>query len=139
MREIRFQVKGHLPPKKDSGSSMWSNEGQLERLIALRSEAKKVLGEPFKGDVQLTLRLRVGDRFLRKRSHDPKNFGDIDALVGGVFDGLMKAPRTDRGSLHPSFCAFEDDAQVIKMDAEKDVGQGDHCDYEIAIAPCVLR
>lgn len=137
MRSIRFQVEGELPPKKSGTNSMWNDPNQEPRLIGLRAEAvaafeKKGYREPFTKNIQLTVRLRVGEGFLRKRSHDPNNFGDLDSLVGGVCDGLQRPP-TDKESFFPSFCAIKNDSQVVKIAAEKDLGAGHQCHYEIEL------
>ena len=137
MGSIQFQVKGELPPKKGGGISMWNDRTQEPRLIQLRKEAvaafeKNGSPPPFTKDIQLTLRLKVGEGFLRKRSADPNNFGDLDSLVGGVCDGLQRPP-LDSECFFPSFCAIEDDSQVVKIAAEKDLGAGHHCRYEIEL------
>ena len=137
MGTIRFEVRGELPPKKDGANSMWSDATQEPRLIEFRKEAVAAFGkkgsqEPFTKNIQLTLRLDVGDGFLRKRSADPGNFGDLDNFIGGVCDGLM-SPRSNKEDFHPSFYAIKDDSQVVKICAEKRLGPGDHCIYEIEL------
>ena len=137
MRNIRFEVGGELPPKKSGTNSMWNDSTQEPRLIGLRTEAvaafeKKGYREPFTKNIQLKVRLRVGEGFLRNRSHDPDNFGDLDSLVGGVCDGLQRPP-SDKECFFPSFCAIKNDSQVVKITAEKNVGAGHHCRYEIEL------
>ena len=133
MRKIEFRVDNELPPKKGAATSMWGNPTEEPRLNALRKKAREAVGsQPFTKRIRLTLHLHVGDGFLRKRSADPGNFGDLDNFIGGVCDGLM-SPHSNKESFYPSFCAIEDDSEVVKIDAEKRVGPGDHCWYEIVL------
>ena len=137
MRSIQFEVRGELPPKKGGAISMWNDNTQEPRLILFRRGVfaafeKKGSPRPFTKNIQLKLRLKVGSRFLRKRSADPNNFGDLDSLVAGVCDGLQRPP-PNRECFFPSFCAIENDSQVVKIVAEKSLGSGDHCCYEIEL------
>lgn len=137
MGSIQFQVKEQLPPKKGGAISMWNDGTQERRLIQLRKEAAAAFEKngsppPFTKNIQLTLRLEVGEGFLRKRSADPNNFGDLDSLVAGVCDGLQRPP-LDRECFFPSFCAIENDSQVVKIVAEKDLSPGHHCYYRIEL------
>ena len=132
MRRISFTVEGHLPPKKhgkprgDEARSMWGKEREAKRLIELRQYALAALGsqERFRGDVRLTLRVHIGpDERIQG------NGGDLDNFIAGVCDGLMAAQQNPRfdpklWSQHPEVCpnrhiAFEDDSQVVQVDARK--------------------
>ena len=149
----RFQVNG-LPPNKSVKGSMWANEEQAHRLIALREAAlTKPVPRVFAGPVRLTLKVHVGipdwdtlDTDARRKAL--KECGDLDNFVAGVCDGLMKAhPNTlkvPRPKGHPllSFpehvrpskpIAFKDDSQIMKIDAERIVSSGDHRWYEVVL------
>ena len=137
MRRIEFEVAGELPPKKDGAKSMWNDGTQEPRLVELRRKAraefaKKEDRRPFTRNIQLTLHLKVGEGFLRERSQDPNNFGDLDNLVGGVCDGLQRPPSEDE-RFFPSFCAIENDSEVVKIVATKRLESGYHCRYTIAL------
>ena len=141
MRRIQFRVDD-LPPKKGGEKSMWSKPAEAKKLIALRKEALKALKsqEHFIGDVRLTLRVHVG---FRNRGLGKKGSGDLDNFVAGVCDGLMPAqqePAIDQElwSQNPAVdpeipVAFEDDSQVVKINAEKLVVPEDHSWYEIEL------
>ena len=141
MGPIQFTVEGS-PPKKNGAKSMWGNETQAKRLVALREKALREKGsQPFTGKVQLRVTVRVSDQ----PGQDP---GDLDNLVSGVCDGLMKAhPNAlawinkdekfkklwPNNSIHPSRAiAFEDDKQVMRICAEKRIGPGKGS-YEIRL------
>ena len=132
MRKIEFRVDNELPPKKGGATSMWGNPTEEPRLIALRKAARSAVGsQPFTKRIRLTLRLHVGEGFLRKGSADPANFGDLDNFIGGVCDGLQRpTSNTERFS---SFCAIENDSQVVKIYAEKGVDLGFSCSYRIEL------
>ena len=133
MGTIRFKVQGS-PPKKGGAKSMWGNETQAKRLVALRKKALRKMGShPFTGKVRLRVTVQVSDQ----PGQDP---GDLDNLVSGVCDGLMKAHKNalvwinkdekfkklwPNNSIHPSIAiAFEDDKQVMRICAEKRIGPG---------------
>ena len=116
---------------------MWNDPTQEPRLIQFRRGVvaafeKQGSPPPFTKNIQLTLHLDVGEAFLRKRSADPNNFGDLDSLVGGVCDGLQRPP-PNKERFFPSFCAIVDDSQVVKITATKSLGRGDHCCYGIEL------
>ena len=151
MRPIQFEVHGKLPPKKDGAKSMWGKHTDTEpkRLIALRRGALKALGSqpPFAKGIRLALRVHVGRQAPVSVNAGAKGFGDLDNFVAGVCDGLMAAHENVRKEdWHPLFhepensdvvptetIAYEDDSNVVKIDAEKIVGPGDHCYYEIEL------
>ena len=135
-----FQVDG-LPPNKagGSGNSMWRDDEQARRLIALRRKALGALGAPFSGDVRLTLKVHVripdwGTHETAKRYEALKSIGDLDNLIGGVCDGLMglgKHPNTEQ-KLASAFCdaeneavhprkkiGYEDDSQISEIRATR--------------------
>ena len=122
---------------------MWGNETQAKRLVALRGEAVDAMGpQPLTGKVRLRLTVQVSDQ----PGQDP---GDLDNLVSGVCDGLMKAHKNalawidkdeefkklwPNNSIHPRRAiAFVDDKQVRKICAEKRIGPGADCWYEIGL------
>jgi len=95
--KIKFSVKDK-PPKKTT-VSLWSeNSKQTELVIKLRQKAfeestKKRLTEPFHGPVKLTLTIYDPNPLEKKDRHD--YLGDLDALVGGVFECLQPAPKNN--------------------------------------------
>ena len=138
MTSIAFRVDG-LPPKKDSGDSIWGkNSNQTEPLITLKKKAREAMDgrSPLDGNIRLTLRVHVG------RGDD--RTADLDNFVGGVCDGLGAAPKNVWKYLHPSFLKEEnldadpreriviyDDSRAVKIYAEKIVESGESW-YEIA-------
>ena len=146
MQRIQFHVGKQLPPKKygKKRKSMWRNETQARRLIALRKAAREALGsqERFTKNIRLTLRVYVGSD--GPVSGDRDNIGDLDNFISGVCDGLMRA-HENTGKLHPQFGrrenravhprewdALSDDSKVVKIDAKKFFGPGDHW-YTVAL------
>ena len=133
-----FEVDG-LPPNKSggSGNSMWSDDEQACRLVALRKKALGALAAPLSGDVRLTLKVHVripdwGTLETAKRHEALKSIGDLDNLIGGVCDGLMglgKHPHPDQNlaalfcdanneDVHPTkMIAYEDDSQIAEIGA----------------------
>ena len=94
---IDFTVDGK-PPKKIK-PSLWSvNSNQTELVVKLRQKAfeaskKAGLNEPFHGPVKLTLSVYAPNILERKDRHD--YLGDLDALIGGVFESLQPSPPED--------------------------------------------
>lgn len=94
---IRFTVIGK-PPKK-TAPSLWSEKSkQTELVVNLRQKAfeeiqKTGLNEPFHGPVQLTLTVYAPNVLVRKDRND--YLGDIDSLIGGVFEALQPSPPED--------------------------------------------
>ena len=94
---IQFTVDGK-PPKKVK-PSLWSeNSKQTQLILDLRQrayeESKKCgLDEHFHGSVKLTLTVYDPNPFERKDRHD--YLGDLDALIGGVFESLQPSPPED--------------------------------------------
>jgi hypothetical protein len=128
MVRITFVIAGSLPPRKGGGSSMWARQTESGRLIQLRQAARMAFGDqaPLQGPVSLMLTIVLKVRPFRLRT------GDLDAFVGGVFDGLKGATSTTR--LAPLWAdptllddprqpiAFVDDAQIVRLVAEKRAG-----------------
>ncbi len=130
---IEFSVDGK-PPKK-STVSLWSeNSNQTELVVNLRQKAfeasqKVGLNDHFHGSVKLALTVYAPNILERKDRHD--YLGDLDALVGGVFESLQPAPKNnpelkvdpalkntkDIGSDVPLIVA--DDAQITTTIAQK--------------------
>ena len=144
MGTIRFEVHGELPPKKyaKNGNSMWGDETEARRLIALRQKALKKFGSrgPLAGKIRLALCVYV-------RRAPNQNRGDLDNFISGVCDGLMglgKHPHPEQ-KLAPIFCekeneavhpsksiAYKDDSQVMEICAKKLVHDGDD-GYEVEL------
>lgn len=148
-----FRVDG-LPPNKagGSGKSMWRNEDQARRLIALRNEAHKKLGPRLlTGKVRLTLKVHVGipeweslDTEDRQKALIGR--GDLDNFVAGVCDGLAAAHdrkvedetwdeafNSESAEIRPSEAiAYKDDSWVFEIRAAKVIHSGKDW-YEIAL------
>jgi len=130
---IEFSVDGK-PPKKTTGSLWSENSNQTDLVVDLRKKAfdaskKAKFALPFHGPVKLTLVVYALNVMERKDRHD--YVGDLDALVGGVFESLQPAPKNnpelkvdpalkdkeDIGSHLPLIVA--DDAQITPTSASK--------------------
>ena len=147
MQPISFKVEGELPPKKSSGPSMWGNQTDAERLIALRREVLgAVTSSPFTGPVRLTLTIHVGDQAPVVTNAGKNGFGDLDNFVGGVCDGLMAADpsakphglfdQPENADVDPKKkIAIRDDQQVMEIHARKRIAPGNHCWYEVELEP----
>jgi len=134
---IEFTVEGK-PPKKTIGS-MWSeNSNQTSLVIKLRQNAfeasQKVKFKHLRGPVKLTLTVYAPNVLERKDRHD--YLGDLDALIGGVFEALQAAPTNPDLKIHPELKNVEDigsdvplivsdDAQVTTTIGKKIQRDGD--------------
>ena len=142
MRRIRFQVEGGLPPRKQRNRSVWEKE-QASRTRALRKEAHKKLGSEgcFTGRVQLKLEVHV-----QGEGNRDSRLGDLDNFVSGICDALGKWdpkwgavdpdvwPEAQDCPVHPERpIAFDDDSQVMKIDAEKWVWKNSGNCYEVVL------
>jgi len=144
---IEFTVDGK-PPKKIK-PSLWSvNSNQTELVVKLRLkafEASKIAGlnEPFHGPVKLTLSVYDPNPLERKDRHD--YLGDLDALVGGVFESLQPSPpENNKLEIHSLFkenkeishdvaLIVADDAQISTTVAKK--RKNEKTFYTIIIEP----
>ena len=130
MRRIAFPVLDE-PPKKwgkrgkrNSGSSMWGDRTQANRLCSLRGAAHQALGSQsiFTKEIRLTLRVHVGA--------DTQIRADLDNYIAGVCDGLKNAQGSEPGKqhIHESLyscpvsptkpVAIKDDSEVVSIDAK---------------------
>ena len=111
------------PNIKKNKKSMLRIKTQAERLNVLQTtarDARTIRGlQSFTKRIRLRLRLHVGSEF--HICGDSDNSGDLDNFIAGVCDGLKEG------------VAFDDDGHVVKIDAEKIVGSGDHCYYKIEL------
>jgi len=130
---IEFTVDGK-PPKKIK-PSLWSvNSNQTDLVVNLRQKAfeaskKAGLNEPFHGPVKLTLSVYDPNPLERKDRHD--YLGDLDALVGGVFESLQPSPpennklkihsllKENKEISHDVALIVADDAQISTTTAKK--------------------
>jgi len=122
------------PPRK-GGGSCWSGK-EAEYVLKLREEAlakrtKEGLEDCFVGEVKMELTIFAPNITKRKDSSD--YMGDLDSLVGGVFEAIQPGPDTemhpeliinpilkDRKDVGPEIALLvEDDAQVTHVDAKK--------------------
>lgn len=137
--KVEFRVDGHLPPKKRGELSMWGQEVEARRLVALRKAALEAMGgkPPLRVEISLDLVVNVGPANQRWT-------GDLDNFVTGLCDGLMAAD--DRAHLHALWSELEheeldpgkviaivDDSQVVEIRARKLAGQGDDPWYEVVL------
>ncbi len=144
---IEFTVDGK-PPKKIK-PSLWSvNSNQTELVVKLRLKAfeaskKAGLNEPFHGPVKLTLSVYDPNPLERKDRHD--YLGDLDALVGGVFESLQPSPpennnleihsllKENKEISHDVALIVADDAQISTTVAKK--RKNEKTFYTIIIQP----
>ena len=105
-KRIEFSVEGK-PPKKSTGPSLWSeNSNQTELVVNLRKKAfessqKEGFDTHFHGPVKLELTVYAPNILQRKDRHD--YLGDLDSLVGGVFESLQPAPKDNPElKIHPA-------------------------------------
>lgn len=131
MKRIEFSVDDK-PPKKTK-PSLWSvTSPQTELVVNLRQkafEARKRAGlnDSFHGPVKLTLTVYDPNPLERKDRHD--YLGDIDALVGGVFESLQPLPpEINNLTIHPLIkenkeinddAVIADDAQIATILVKK--------------------
>ena len=124
---IEFSVEGK-PPKKTK-PSLWSKDNkQIESVFKLRQKAyetskEKGLEEEFHDPVKLTLTIYDYNPIIRKDKED--YLGDLDGLVGGVYDALQPSPpdgengldvdpkfKEENGINHKNALIIGDDAQI---------------------------
>lgn len=96
-KRVEFSVNGK-PPKKTTGSLWSERSNQTELVLNLRQKAfdasqKAGFDAILHGSVKLTLTVYAPNILERKNRHD--YLGDLDALVGGVFEALQPAPNTN--------------------------------------------
>ncbi len=114
---IEFSVEGK-PPKKTT-SSMWSeNSNQIPLVLDLRKNAfnsiqKTKLNDPFHGPVKFTLTVYAPNVLDRKDRHD--YLGDIDSLIGGVFEALQPAPTNPDLKIHPELKNVKDISSDVPL------------------------
>lgn len=144
---IKFTVNGK-PPKK-SKPSLWSeNSKQTQLVIDLRQEAyeaskKAELKDHFHGPVKLTL--NVYDSNPLERKDRPDYLGDLDALIGGVFESLQPSPPENNNLIihsrfkekneirHDVALIVADDAQIATTIAQK--RKNEKTFYNVTIEP----
>ena len=130
---IEFRVDGK-PPKKTK-PSLWSEKSpQTQLVLDLRKKAyeeskKAGLDGHFSGPVKLELTIYAPNTLKRKDSSD--YLGDLDALIGGVFESLQPSPpETINFTIHHRFkenkeirhndpIIVADDAQISTTVAKK--------------------
>jgi len=131
---IQFTVNGK-PPKKTK-PSLWSeNSNQTQLVLDLRQKAyetskEKGLEEEFHGPVKLTLTIYDSNPIIRKNKED--YLGDLDGLVGGVYDALQPSPpdeennfdvdpkfKEENGINHKNALIIGDDAQITTTVSRK--------------------
>lgn len=129
----RFEFSVDDKPPKKTSPSLWSeNSPQAPLVVNLRQQAfdasrKAGLKDHFHGPVKLTLTVYAPNPLERKDRHD--YLGDLDALVGGVFESLQPLPpETNNLKIHPLIKAnkeisndavIADDAQIATTVAKK--------------------
>ena len=95
---IEIRVTG-IPPKKRTDISLWANETEVPRVIALRRNSRIAFADrkPFACGVRLRICL-----FLTPNDFISDQIGDLDNFVSGVCDALQAA-NTREEHLHGSF------------------------------------
>jgi len=147
IKRIKFSVDGK-PPKKTTGS-LWSEKSnQTQLVIDLRQKAfdanrKAGLKNHFRGPVKLTLTVYAPNTLERKDRHD--YLGDLDALVGGVFEALQPSPpEINKLKIHPLLkenkeirndvaLVVADDSQIVEINAKKILGDSLHYHVDIEL------
>ena len=144
-KRIEFSVDGK-PPKKTTGSLWSENSNQTQLVIDLRQKAfeasrKAGLKDHFHGPVKLTLTVYALNPLERKDRHD--YLGDLDALVGGVFEALQPSPpennklvidpllKENKDIRNDVALIVADDAQIATIQAKK--SQNDKPLYTVMI------
>ena len=130
--KIEFTVDGK-PPKKTK-PSLWSeNSNQTQLVVNLRQKAydanKKLRSRYLDGPIKLTL--TVYDPNPEIRIDRPDYLGDLDSLIGGVFEVLQASPPENNGLIiHPELknndeikhdvrLIIADDAQITTTVSKK--------------------
>jgi len=139
---IEIGVTG-IPPKKRTDISLWANETEVPRVIALRRAARAAFGDrkPFTSRIRLHIAI-----FLTADDFTSEQVGDLDNFVSGVCDALQKA-NTRPENLHQSFIlpenndvyptneiALSNDLAVVSIVADRfqaSLGQESH--YSVVI------
>jgi hypothetical protein len=133
-----IRVEG-VPPKKDGANSMWRKGAELDRLKRLRRGAlERFKGAPAPAAASVSIHLRV---------LAPASSGDLDNFVAGVCDGLQAAHPLVRRWIDPAAwedvpsaarpdrpVAFENDASINRITAERVDPGGDGPSYEVIVA-----
>ncbi|MEH7076973.1 hypothetical protein [Neobacillus drentensis] len=122
---ITFDVDG-MPPRKDGGTSMWSKEKEVNKLISLRTQFYKVLQQhkiatPINDYLKLKVHIHIPEKHLEK--------SDIDNLIGGICDGLQSADYSAKlrdeyleykgNPIHPLNSFIVNDSKVLEINAKK--------------------
>ena len=142
--KIKFSVDDK-PPKKTT-LSMWAERSnQTMQVVNLRQKAyeasKKAGFGHLCGPVKLTLTVYAPNILERKDRHD--YLGDLDALIGGVFEALQPAPDNPGLKIDPALKDAEnissdvpiivsDDAQVTTATGKK-VRRDGKISYDVVI------
>lgn len=142
--KIEFSVNGK-PPKKTIGSMWAEKSNQTMQVVNLRQKAyeasKKAGFKHLSGPVKLTLTVYAPNILERKGRHD--YLGDLDALIGGVFEALQPAPDNPDLRIDPALKDAEnissdvpiivsDDAQVTTAIGKK-VRRDGEISYDVVI------
>ena len=128
---------------------MWGKPTEVQKLIALRKNAREVLksAPPVARNIRLTLCVHVGPRQAAFREPEDAGAyaGDLDNFIGGVCDGLGKGYESEKPevralweneetSIQPAEpVAIEDDSKVVEILAKRIVGLWDEPWYDIKL------
>ena len=112
------------PPKKTVGSLWSENSNQTPLVVNLRQKAfeasQKAGFKHLHGSVKLSLTVYAPNVLERKDRHD--YLGDLDALIGGVFEALQPAPTNPDLKVDPALKDVEnigsDIALIVSDDAQ---------------------
>lgn len=125
LRAYNMKISG-LPPMKNGSKSMWANGNMAKRLVLLRKEALKVIGDTvLSGNLNLNIELYISNL-------DNKTRGDLDNFITGICDGLQVANNSSQKLIldrlfeeesnkliHPLKRKFiEDDKNILRIQAK---------------------
>lgn len=146
MKPIEFEVKGSVPPRNVRTDSMWNNDTEVPRVIELQRSALGVFKgrRPFSKNITLTI-----DIHIPKDHNKP---GDLDNFIKGICDGLSppreiqvdplfplhkKFKLPENKDLRPNrpdgFRVFEDDGEIVEINATKTVGEKEELHYRVSV------
>lgn len=126
---ISFTNKG-MPPRKDGGTSMWSKNKEVNKLLELRANINAALQKlnintPISDYMKLKVEINLPEKWLKK--------SDIDNLIGGICDGLQRTSYSAKINkayedyigtpLHPTFAFIENDSLITEVFAKKIVNE----------------
>lgn len=125
---IMFEVEG-MPPRKGGGTSMWSKDKEINKLLALRTQIHNALQEhkittPISDYLRLVIEIYLPEKGLER--------SDLDNLVGGIFDGLQSADNRAKLNgykqyegtpIYPFNSFIINDSRILELDVKKIINE----------------